>query len=91
MNCSAWCHALLAIGEAEIAGTNPGNATLLILDRDALVEGDQTEWTSRFNPQLILLLGFQEDASSAVLAKSAHGWLQVTTGGKQVWVEEEKK
>ncbi|MCL4559512.1 MAG: ComEC family competence protein [Chloroflexi bacterium] len=81
---------VLAFGETDIPPAGAGGANLLILAGNAPAEGDLSEWVEHFNPQLVLLDGTQQDAARNILSNGSHGWLQVATDGKQIWLEAEE-
>ncbi len=78
--------------------------TALLLAQSGSAGGNPPEWIAALDPQVVLLSasadgsGAQPDAETlqavaghSLLRTDRHGWIEITTDGKQMWVEVEKK
>ena len=84
-------------------GQDIGPVTMLLLADNGYAPLNPLEWINNLNPQLVLLSVAPDDPSGlpdrqtldalggySLLRTNQHGWVHVSTDGRQMWVEVEK-
>jgi beta-lactamase superfamily II metal-dependent hydrolase len=84
-------------------GEDIGQVSVLLLAENGYAPANPTPWIDNLDPQLILLSVAPDDRDGlpdpqtlenikgrSLLRTDQHGWIEVTTDGKQMWVEVER-